>query len=96
MLYKYARDQILEYWDSHLSSSNTRTFKDYSRQASDAIKVGDRVKAYFLGVRSQTYPGVVHAINADGTFDIKFNDGDRDTAVNLRDVYSTHSAPNLH
>ena len=52
------------------------------------IKVGDRVDARFEGARSRKYAGLVNAINADGTFDIKFDDGDRDLSVKPGDVYS--------
>ena len=57
------------------------------RSARGSIKPGDRVVAHFKGAKTRKYPGVVNRINADGTFDISFDDGDRDNAVKAEHVF---------
>jgi hypothetical protein len=43
-------------------------------------KVGDKVEAQFKG-KGKHYPGKVKAVNADGTYSVLFDDGDKDEAV---------------
>jgi hypothetical protein len=52
--------------------------------SSSQFKVHDRVEALYLGlgtVPSDMYPGTVFRSNKDGTYDVKFDDGDRDRTV---------------
>ena len=49
------------------------------------LKAGDKVEAQCKGSRKQ-YPGTIMADNRDGTFDVKFDDGDRDREVPERSI----------
>ena len=44
------------------------------------LRVGDKVEAKCKGSKKH-YPGRIFMDNRDGTFDVKFADGDRDRAV---------------
>eukprot|EP00729_Bicosta_minor_P000649 gene649-4309_t len=50
---------------------------------------GDRVKAYYRGTRNgYKYPGVIAKVNSkDGTYQIKFDDGDVDPAAKPEDIF---------
>jgi cyclophilin family peptidyl-prolyl cis-trans isomerase len=43
-------------------------------------RVGQKVRASYKGSQ-ELYPGTIESINADGTYDVLFDDGDRDPAV---------------
>ena len=47
--------------------------------------MGDKVMASCKGSKKQ-YPGTIFKDNRDGTFDVKFDDGDRDRAVPERGI----------
>ena len=49
------------------------------------LSVGDKVSAKMKGSRAY-YTGKVHAKNENGTYDIKFDDGDRDRAVTMENI----------
>jgi len=44
------------------------------------MSVGDKVEAHYKG-RSKLYKGEISRVNADGTFDIAYDDGERETRV---------------
>ena len=45
-----------------------------------AHKAGEKVEAQFKG-RGKHFPGKIRKVNGDGTYDVLFDDGDRDPAV---------------
>ena len=66
--------------DSHSTPPKKKTEKKKSK-----IREGDNVEAKFKG-KGKFYPGEVYKINRDGTYDVKFADGDRDRAVEADDI----------
>ena len=42
---------------------------------------GDQVMSYYEGRKGQKYPAVVVQSNEDGTYEIRFDDGDRESSV---------------
>lgn len=46
----------------------------------DPIRAGDKVEARYKG-KLKYYPGTATRVNADGTYDIHYNDGDHEFAV---------------
>ena len=67
-------------WHDRLRA-NPQTTRKLMKTA-HAIQIGERVKAAWKGCEYKgcLYPGILTAINADGTFHIDFDDGDEDTA----------------
>ena len=47
--------------------------------------IGDKVSAKCKGSR-KSYPGKIRKRNSNGTFDIEFDDGDRDREVPLKNI----------
>ncbi|GMI43749.1 hypothetical protein TrCOL_g13544 [Triparma columacea] len=69
--------------DVSVSSSSIR------KLSRDNVKKGDRVKALYRGegrIPDDLYQGTVHKTNKDGTYDVKFDDGDRDRTVEPRNI----------
>lgn len=50
-----------------------------------SIPVGTRVVAQYQG-GSESFPGVVHKVNVDGTLDIQYDDGDFERRLNMQFV----------
>eukprot|EP00729_Bicosta_minor_P006039 gene6040-15615_t len=67
-----------------LSSSHTLDGANVlGRRRRGTINVGDKIKAYFQGDTAAKYPGVVAVMHSDGTYDIHFDDGDKEKFVGL-------------
>lgn len=65
-----------------LSSSHTLDGANVlGRRRRGTINVGDKIKAYFQGDTAAKYPGVVAVMHSDGTYDIHFDDGDKEKFV---------------
>lgn len=47
----------------------------------ERLFVGMNIKALYMGGGEQWYSGVVRAINADGTYDVEFEDGEHESQV---------------
>jgi hypothetical protein len=62
------------------SKSPSKSLRDDDEDDGDMIREGDMVKARCKG-SSKHYPGKIECENADGTFHVKFDDGDVDRAV---------------
>ena len=54
----------------------------------ESLREGDKVEAKCKG-SSKHYPGKIYRDNGDGTYHVKFDDGDVDRAVPKRDIKST-------
>ena len=63
------------------SGAATRQGAGRQGQPAPTFRVGDKVEARYLGDLGSYCPGTVAAINADGSFVIDFDDGDRDSNV---------------
>lgn len=59
------------------------------------LVVGDLVDARFRG-KAKWYPGRVSSVNANGTFDIQYHDGDFESNVPMRLIRPSASGPALH
>ena len=59
-----------------------------SGSSANTIQKGDKVDACFRNLKSRKYSGVVGGINADGTYEIHFDDGDREKFVKPELVFS--------
>jgi hypothetical protein len=59
------------------------------KSETSGFKKGDRVEALYLSLGtflSDMYPGTVFRANVNGTYDVKFDDGDRDVSVSLSSI----------
>ena len=54
--------------------------------------IGDEVLGYYRGERTAKYPGVITMRNANGSYGIKFDDGDVATSVQSKDIFSKEGA----
>lgn len=54
------------------------TDQDQKAPPSQAFAVGDRVEAKYKGRGTKYYRGIIKAIRPDGSFDVDYDDGDRD------------------
>eukprot|EP00937_MAST-01D_sp_MAST-1D-sp2_P001321 g1321.t1 len=61
--------------------------EDGRRKSSGSARLreGDKVQASCKGSK-RMYPGKIFLDNGDGTYDVKFDDGDRDRAVPKRSI----------
>ena len=68
--------------EKSIKSKNQERKAESDRDDSDGDKigVGDKVEAMYKSSK-RYYPGKIHAKNRNGTFVIKFNDGERDREV---------------
>ena len=62
--------------------------------AAASVGVGGKVKAYFRG-SAPKYTGVVVAINDDGTYDIRFDDGDEEQSVKAAHVFNNATGKSI-
>src|SRR5204863_20230 len=68
-----------------------------SREREEAIRVGSKVEGRYRG-REKWYPGVVTRVNSDGSYDIDYDDGEKETRVRreyvrLIEVYGSSRSP---
>ena len=70
---------------SDVKSSSRKPNADESSSEDDSLRVGRKVEAKCKGSR-QYYSGKIAADNGDGTYDIKFDDGDRDRRCRRSDI----------
>ena len=56
---------------------------DSDRASSDKLREGDKVEARYRG-REKYYPGKIDRDRRDGTYDIAYDDGERETRVEAR------------
>ena len=56
-----------------------------SQASGDGLVEGAKVKARFAG-RGKHYPGTIEAVNADGTFAIRYDDGDKEAKAKREHV----------
>merc|ERR1711920_788246 len=74
----------------------SRGFDDSTDDSeSQGFNRGDKVMAQCKGSR-QFYPGKIRSDNGDDTFDVMFDDGDRDRRVPLRGIKSAEKSPRRH
>jgi hypothetical protein len=71
--------------ETYVEKQNVRPRDGAESSNGGKPRKGDKVEASCKG-STRKYPGTIHADNYDGTFDIKFDDGDRDRAVPERSV----------
>ena len=75
-------------------SDDAEDFEDDESDGDDeaAIGVGVQVQARF-GVEEDWYPGMVSAVNADGTYRVAYDDGDEEDSVAPEYVRLRPSSP---
>ena len=84
---KIERDSNHEVVDAEESSS-----KDNESPTSDDLKVGDKVEADYGGQNAGFYPGTISAIHDDGTYDVLYDDGDKERRVVRNLIHKTGEA----
>lgn len=66
----------------NITGDDLKSFENHSINELDLVKdsfqLGDRVEAKFRGKAKRYYKGIVKAVHSDGTYDIDYDDGDRD------------------
>ena len=63
----------------HLDS-NERSISVSTRQ-DDEFEEGDKVEALYKGKGTKWFSGVVKRVNRDGTYEIRYDDGDNEVTV---------------
>jgi hypothetical protein len=68
--------------------AKSQTYYKESERASDRVLcVGDKVECRFRGaVNSRYYPGNIVSIHPDGTYDVDYNDGDKDRHLSAEHI----------
>jgi hypothetical protein len=64
-----------------VTTENIRRFDPAKR-----LKKGSRIEALFQGEGDEWYPGVLLKVNADGTYDVEYEDGDTELGVEAADI----------
>jgi cytidine deaminase len=62
------------------STSSSSSKANGSKAASPELLEGDKIEARYKG-RERYFPGVVRRVNRDGTYDINYDDGERELGV---------------
>jgi PUB domain/EF-hand domain pair len=73
------------------SSSSSSSKKSADSSATVQLREGDKIEARYKG-RARYYPGVVKRVNRDGTYDINYDDGERELAIDAELVRSLERA----
>ena len=60
-----------------------RSLPEEDRQPGSKFREGDRIKARYQG-ETTYYPGNISCVNSDGTYDIEFDDGDKEVTTLTR------------
>lgn len=64
-----------------VTTENIRRFDPEAR-----LKEGSQIEALFQGEGDEWYPGVVLKVNADGTYDVEYEDGDTELGVKAANI----------
>jgi hypothetical protein len=80
-----AADSYIVIYKRNGAFEKNEVVKNRIRAAGSGPREGDKVEARCKG-SGKHYSGKVAADNGDGTFDVKFDDGDRDTNVMKEDI----------
>ena len=78
-------------------ASNVRSLEEARGNqvsGSSSIRLGDKVEALYKGKGTKWFKGKVSRVNSDGTFDIDYDDGDRDFGALASNVRSLESPRN--
>ena len=78
-------------------ASNVRSLEEARGNqvsGSSSIRLGDKVEALYKGKGTKWFTGKVSRVNSDGTFDIDYDDGDRDFGALASNVRSLESPRN--
>eukprot|EP00953_Heterococcus_sp_UTEX-ZZ885_P010886 6325-Heterococcus_DN1.PRE.2 len=73
------------------SSSSKPTAADSSSANTVQLREGDKVEARYKG-RSRYYNGTIKRVNRDGTYDINYDDGERELSVDAELIRSSETA----
>jgi PUB domain/EF-hand domain pair/Histone methyltransferase Tudor domain 1 len=73
------------------SSSSKPTASDSSSANTVQLREGDKVEARYKG-RSRYYSGTIKRVNRDGTYDINYDDGERELSVDAELIRSLETA----
>jgi hypothetical protein len=65
-----------------IETIGTTTTSNTSNTASSAFTAGQKVEARFAG-KAKFYGGIIEAANSDGSYAVRYDDGDREAAVKL-------------
>jgi hypothetical protein len=66
--------------DLHASHQSASSLASVSHGSTKPRRAGDKVEAMFKG-QGKHYPGKIQKVNSDGTYEVLFDDGDKDPAV---------------
>ncbi|CAM9249705.1 unnamed protein product, partial [Sphacelaria rigidula] len=76
----------------NIRSLNTSASPRSSGGGASAILKGDRVEARYRGRGSKFYKGKIIRVNSDATFDIDYDDGEKELCIDAEHVRSLESA----
>ncbi|KAH8059996.1 cytidine deaminase [Aureococcus anophagefferens] len=79
--------RVLEEYIKGADSDSDDDRRGGDRRGGDRLSVGDKVEA--LRGRSKYYPGKIARVHSDGTFDIDYDDGEKERNVDKEYVKST-------
>ncbi|KAH8071060.1 cytidine deaminase [Aureococcus anophagefferens] len=80
--------RVLEEYIKGADSDSDDDRRGGDRRGGDRLSVGDKVEARYRG-RSKYYPGKIARVHSDGTFDIDYDDGEKERNVDKEYVKST-------
>ena len=78
---------------SQMTALRSATTSSRKRVVRSGFAVGDKVRALYRGQTHYKFLGVVKKLNADGTYGIRFDDGDFQQSVGVKHVFARQNAP---
>ena len=79
-LIKLAKEDKTGWSRSRSTRRSSQSGDEESETDQDSLRQGQKVEARYKG-KSKYYSGVITRVNRDGTFDIRYDDGDRESGV---------------
>ena len=78
---------------SQMTALRSATTSSRKRVVRSGFAVGDKVRALYRGQTHYKFLGVVKKLNADGTYGIRFDDGDFQESTDAKHMFTRQSAP---
>jgi len=73
------------------SRGGLASLEEVSGESDDAFAVGDRIEALYKGKGTRYYKGKVTRVNRDGTYDLEYDDGDKDLGALAKNIRRLNS-----
>ena len=72
-----------------LLESDNRSIS-FSNKQDDEFEEGDKVEALYKGKGTKWFSGIVKSVNRDGTYEIRYDDGDNEVTNEHSNIFLAH------